>query len=507
MRPGLAVRFAVPLLSFSLVAGCGLSGGEAAPGVLVIVVDGLRADRLSCLGYDQPTTPAMDELAEDGVLFTQAFTSSPLVLPAHVSLFTGCDPIVARRFVPGEYEGFEERRWRIPRRVPHMAVELLAAGYRTAAFLDDPLLDPLYGFGSGFQKYVVLREEEAEDTDHTTVLTRRLLQWLRERDRDEKWFAYLHLADLERFWGHPDRLFDRYFPANPELDEIPPVGHTDSIFFAIPNSRWHGETKTVGEYEASYAGHLLKLNEQLRDVFARLRSMGRYENTTIVLVGSFGVQFGESGLFLRGGRYSMADLHVPWIIRPRQGQGGDAAAGEAGVRRGVKVDSIVSTIDLAPTLLALEGVAEPAGMHGISQAAYVQGSSPPPVPPRQFAFASCGMQAGCAVIGQRFCLEYLLPGKLDDVSLKRSWFGEAVDKPDTGVRFYDRLTDPYPPLAPAVIDTLDPNFQRLRAVANEWLGDMKKTQLYLQRNAVVQDRVDADDVRRLRDKGYLGEGL
>jgi arylsulfatase A-like enzyme len=500
MRPGLAARIAAPLLSFSLVAGCGLAGGEAAPGVLVIVVDGLRADRLSCLGYDQPTTPAMDELAEDGVLFTQAFTASPLVLPAHVSLFTGCDPIVARRFVPGEYEGFEERRWRIPRLVPHMAVELMAAGYRTAAFLDDPLLDPLYGFGSGFQKYVVLREEEVEETDHTTVLTRRLLQWLRERDRDEKWFAYLHLADLERFWKRPDRLFDRYFPADPKLDEIPPVGHTDSVFFAIPNSRWRGDSKTIGEYEASYAGHLLKLNEQLRDVFARLRSMGRYENTTIVLVGSFGVQFGEAGLYLRAGRYSMADLHVPWIIRPRRGQA-------EGLQRGMKVDSIVSTIDLAPTLLALEHVPEPAGMHGVSQAAYVQGSSPPVVAPRQFAFASCGMQAGCAVIGQRFCLEYLQPDKLDDASLKRSWFGDSAANPETSVRFYDRLTDPYPSLAPFGVNLPDQNFQRLRAVAAEWMFDMKKTQLYLQRNAVVQDRVDEDVIRRLREKGYLGEGL
>lgn len=289
------------------------------------------------------------------------------------------------------------------------------------------------------------------------------------------------------------------------------MGHTDSIFFAIPNSRWRGGSRTVGEYEASYAGHLLKLNEQLRDIFARLRSIGRYENTTITLVGSHGVQFGEAGLYLRAGRYSMADLQVPWIVRLRRGL--DEAKGEtdngaenAG-RRGVRIDSIVSTIDLAPTLLALEGVPRPAGMHGMSQAAFVQGFSPAPGEQREVAFASCGMQAGFAAIGQRFCLEYLLPGKLDDASLVRSWFGDSIPDDTTQVRFYDRLADPYPPLGQSGVSMQDPNFQSLRAIASEWLEDMKKTQLYLQRDAVVRDRVSEEDVRQLREKGYLGEGL
>lgn len=484
-------------LAFAMVGGCGaFPGGEVGPGVLVIAIDGLRADHLGCLGYDRPATPTMDELAADGVLFTQAFSTAPLVLPSHVSLFTGCDPIVARRFVPSSFEGLEERRWLIPERVPHLAVELLSAGFRTAAFVDDPLLDPVYGFKRGFQKYDLLRDEEVKDTDHTTALTRRLVQWLRNLDRGERWYAYLHVADLERFWGHPDSEWDRYFPAREDLEEIPPVGHTDSQFFAIPSSRWQGGSRTVGEYEASYAGHLRKLDGELQDLLARLRAIERLDQTTVVVVGSFGIQFGEAGLYLRGGRYSMADLHVPLIVRPRVDTP-DAV-------RGRRVDAMVSLMDVAPTVLALEGVPEPGGMHGVSQAAWVAGA-PPAAPLRRYAFASCGMQSGCAVIGERYCLEYLQPGKLDDVFTRRSWLGDTAELRDTQVRFYDRIATPYPPLDERGAELQNPAFLELRRVALVWLDDMKKTQLYLQRNALVPDKVDEEDLRKLREKGYLGE--
>jgi arylsulfatase A-like enzyme len=65
--------------------------------VLVIAIDGLRADHVGCYGHDRPTTPTLDALFADGVRFQEAFATAPTLLPSHVSLFTGCDPNVARR--------------------------------------------------------------------------------------------------------------------------------------------------------------------------------------------------------------------------------------------------------------------------------------------------------------------------------------------------------------------------------------------------------------------------
>ena len=474
-RAGRAVAAVV-----AMVAACGgpVEESATASGVLVVAIDGLRADHLGCMGYDRPTTPTIDALADGGVVFAQTFAAAPLLFPSHMSLFTGCDPIVSRRFVSADFGGLDERRWRVPDGVPHLAVEFLAAGYRTAAFIDDPQLDPAHGFGAGFQEYILLDDEEPPREGNAPELVWRLLQWVRSGARDRPWFAYLHLADLERSWSRPDRSWTGYFKARPELDEVPPVGNTDSVFFAIPYSRWRGGSRTIGQYQASYDGHVRRLDDELGELLASLRRMGRSESTTIALVGTHGVQFGEAGLYLRGGGYSMADLHVPWVLRPREG---------LGVERGRTVGALTSLIDLAPTLLELEGLSEPRGMHGLSQAAWVVG----PLPTeslRRYAFASCGMQEGGAVIGERFCLESLAPERLEDEILRRSWYGEEnVEEGERAVRFYDRLATPFPPLNGGEVDARDEHFQEFRRVRKRWLDDIVKTRLVLQRDALVEE--------------------
>lgn len=488
-------------LCLALAAGCGsrAPATEVGQGVLVIAIDGLRADHLSALGYDRPTTPALDALATDGVCFTQAFSCSPSLLPSHVALFTGCEPSIARRFLANEFEGLQERRWRIPNGVPHLAIELLSAGYATAAFLDDDQLEAVHGFGPGFQEYQILTEESAEDWEggqsQSARLINHLLQWLRTLERDRGWFAYLHLHDLERFWSSPDEQWDSYFQPRPELTEVPPVGNTDSVFFTVPRSRWRGGSRPLSLYEASYDGHLRAVDQELQRLFASLRQVGRFERASIHVLGTFGIQFGEAGLYLRGGRYSVADLHVPWILRPRKGL-------EEGRQR--RPDALVSLLDLAPTVLELEGLGVPPGMHGVSQAAFATAAETPSSA-RDLAFASCGMQEGCAVIGERYCLEYLLPAGTEDGQLRRSWFGEWVDPAlDPSQRFYDRLASPHPPLAGGSRGGPPEEIERFSRAATEWLQDMNDLRLHLQA-LPGRSPLDEATIQRLVEKGYLGK--
>src|SRR6185436_7712959 len=105
---------------------------------------------------------------------------------------------------------------------------------------------------------------------------------------------------------------------------------------------------------------LRQLDSKLGRLFEALRRIDRLKNTTVVVVGSYGVSFGESGLILDSGTLSDADLHVPLIIRP---------APQQACARGTKVQHIASTIDLAPTLLELEQIPVPRAMHGVSQLA------------------------------------------------------------------------------------------------------------------------------------------
>ena len=483
------------LAGLVLAASCGRPGGPGqGRGVLVIAIDSLRADHVSAFGYDRPTTPALDALAAEGFSFTQAFTNAPLLLPAHVGLLTGCEPAVARRFLPTEFEGLDERRWKIPQRVPRLAIEMLAAGYATAAFADHPLLEPVYGFDAGFQHYQILAEDSAQDWEGTQSarLSERLIQWVRSLERDRSWFAYLHLHDLERAWTTPRPEWETYFTPRPELSEVPPVGNTDSTFFTIPRSRWRGSSRSLGHYEAAYDGHLLALDHELERLFAGLRRAGRYENATILVVGSYGVQFGEAGLYLRAGRYSMADLHVPWIVRLP----GRAKSGRS--------DALVSLTDLAPTVLELEGLSVPVGMHGFSLASLLRGE-PSEVPPRRYAFASCGMQEGCAVIGERYCLEYLIPAGTEDHQIKRSWFGHLRESSlEPTPRFYDRRSHPFPPLASNHLGPPEEEAQFTR-VARDWMRDINNARILLQSTALVDSRLDETTVRDLQEKGFVGK--
>src|SRR5262245_48672421 len=130
-------RAAVLLLAVGVASACGSRTKEGSgSGILVVAVDGLRADHLGCYGYDRDTSPVLDALAREGLRFEEVFASAPLPIPAHAALLTGCEPIQARRFLAPEFEGQNERSWHLPERLPRLAVEFLAAGRATAAFVE-----------------------------------------------------------------------------------------------------------------------------------------------------------------------------------------------------------------------------------------------------------------------------------------------------------------------------------------------------------------------------------
>ena len=488
----------------AVLPACGSAPSEGlAPGVLLVVVDALRADHLSGAGYDRETSPFLDELARSGVRFEQVFASAPQLIPAHAALLTGCEPSLARRFLAQEFVGLQERRWYIPERVPRLAVEFLAQGYATAAFVEHELLNESFGFGVGFQRYECLDPSTAEDWEgpQSTRVIDHFLQWLRALPPGRPWFAYLELDQLERCWTDSTSGSEGYFQPRPELSEVPPVANTDSVFFAVPRSRWRGGMRSLGQYEAIYDDELRRVDAELGRLFGALRQLGRFEATSLHVVGSFGLQFGEAGMMLASGRYSRADLGVPWIARPRAGR-----AGPQDEARGKRVAGLVSTLDVAPTLLELEGLPVPVGMHGLSQAGALLAADTGAAP-REYVYASCGLQEGCAVIGEHQALEYLMPLGTEDAQLRRSWTGrwsEASMQPR--VTFYDRRKTPYPPLDAEGGQDYghEPGQPVLRAAALEWLRDMNDVRAFLQAPPVGSG-LDPAVITRLREKGFVGD--
>jgi len=462
--------------------------------VLLVVVDALRADHLTAYGYDRLTDGALAELAAEGVCFEQAFASAPQLIPAHAALLTGCEPGLARRFLAPEFEGLNERRWFVPERLPRLAVEFLAAGYATAAFVDHELVSPSFGFGAGFQRFEFLDPDGAEDWEgsQNRRVVDHFLQWLGDLPSGRPWFAYVHLNDLERFWTEPLARGEGYFQPRPELAQVPPVANTDSVFFAVPRSHWRGGVRTLGQYEAAYDDEIRLIDQELGRLFATLRQKGRFDATSVHVVGSFGMQLGEAGMFLSSGRYSRADLGVPWIYRPAVG-----AAGAPGTR----VASLVSTLDVAPTLLDLAGLGVSRRFHGRSQGPLLRSEAD--VPPREFVFASCGVQEGCAVIGTDHVLEYLFPLGTDDAQLRRSWTGTWSDLAmQPRLVFYDRARESRPPLEGDPEQTQSPRFVSYRTAALDWLRDMSDVRTYLQ-SPPGESGLDDLALHRLSSRGFI----
>jgi len=351
-------RSLLSILSLFAIAGCGPRPGEekVGRGILVVAVEALRADHVGALGYDRPTTTVLDALAAEGAIFRAAYSASPDVVPANAAILTGCDPMLARRIPIGERSrGTAVSDWYVPDALPRLPRELLGRGYATAAFTDHPAIAPVCGFGAGFQTFTGFLDEREEFTSGFGIdaVSTKCLNWLSGLDEADNWFAYLQVDDLERSWMRPEDGEGNFFDPRPELASVPPVAAEDRVFFALPRSRWMGSTRSLGQLEARYDGELRRVDAALARLFDRLRRIGRFKETTVVVVGTFGVGFGEGGLVADSGTFSDCDLRVPIVVR---------AAESLGAKRGVRVDDLASLLDLAPTLLDLHGFPPPPSM-------------------------------------------------------------------------------------------------------------------------------------------------
>ena len=484
-------------LVLALACGCSAEPESDGRGVLVIAIDALRYDHLSASGYDRPTTPALDALAREGVFFKSAWSAGPGIIPAHVSLLTGCDPLTARKppivladgsKIPPAYN------WSVPRHMPGVALEFLASGWQTAAFVDHPWVGGLRGFEKGFTEY----QEYAEPTQGVSSfgvggVGSRFVSWVTDLDRGQNWFAYLHMNDLDRLWEWNAEVIEPLFEPRPELSAVPPVGLANPIFHAVPHSRALDRPRSIGEYEAIYDTALHGLDFDLKRLLGFLRKSGRLDRTTVVVVGTFGVGFGESGLILSSGTLSDVDLHVPLIIRPEPG---------LPLAQDLRAEQLVSLIDVAPTLLELAGIVVPSGMQGVSLTRILAGGGEEV---RELAFASSAIHRGFAVIDGRYCFEQSSPGSRGPGALSSSWFGDsAVHREEVHEVLHDRVMHPFP----GHLDRKVGDRRRaatMRAAGANWYRLVYRVRELVHLEPWRFDQRDPKEIASLRRHGMLGE--
>ncbi len=170
-----------------LAAGCG-AGPEAERGirnVVLVSLDAVGARHVGAYGYARDTTPNLDAVARDGVVFEAAYTQQPWTLTSHLTMMTGLNPRV---------HGASKRRPASPAAEP-LAEQLRERGFETAAFVSQPvLLHPRFGHARGFDRYELDKSDARKNVAP-------VLEWLAEQaaaraeDPEHRCFVFVHYGD------------------------------------------------------------------------------------------------------------------------------------------------------------------------------------------------------------------------------------------------------------------------------------------------------------------------
>jgi arylsulfatase A-like enzyme len=359
-----------------------ISGGAepGKPNVVLISLDTLAADHLPAYGGPEGISPRIDSLAEEGVLFENAFANSSLTHTSHASMLTGASPFNS------EYVWLDGS---VQSQVT-LADTLRTAGYLTAAFTGGVVLNEELRFDRGFDRfyqYNTLFRGPASRTD-IEYLSGEALEWIRE-NADAPFFLLLHSYEVHG--PFMDRSIDlgTHF-SEPQVPLTEPGGQPR--IFAFPHMRGRlpalpdrlpyliktftperklvstvaAETpvETVGPVEDAYRSEIGFTDAFVGAFLDTLAEWGLLDNTIVVLTSDHGEAFFEHGLLQHGLLYGET-LRVPLIVRfPPRLPGGS------------RVASQVSLMDIAPTILDLAGIEIPLEMDGRSLVSRALGEPP-----------------------------------------------------------------------------------------------------------------------------------
>jgi arylsulfatase A-like enzyme len=348
------------------------------PNVIVLLIDALRADRLGVHGYDRPTSANIDDLAADGVVFTQAISASTFTKTSVASLFTGLDP-----HHHGVYQGWEGLETDLLRAdVTTLAEALRESGVFTVAWIENAQISGFMGFDQGFGRYNHRGEGTAMSERRwwgIKGVNKEFLSWVSRLGKHAPFFAYIHYLDLHGP-NLPPEPFDVVYGVHSDLQAR--IGLDRDTWGTITGRVERGELKLsaadVDQLNAFYDGMLTYLDGEVGALLKALKEMGVYENTLILLTSDHGEGFMEHGLISHSSAPYDELIRVPLIVKL---PGSESS--------GARVDRQVRLIDVAPTILDYLDVAAPAGMDGVSLRPLIENGGLEPVPPSH-AFAEFG---------------------------------------------------------------------------------------------------------------------
>ncbi len=356
-------RWRLPsLVLAALAAFVGCSRVPAAPNVVLVVIDTLRADHVGCYGYAQAATPRLDALAARGTRFAAARATSSWTLPSVASILTGRSAVE---------HGAERVGVALGQGHVTLAETLAAAGYETAAFSANVVLvTPEVGIAQGFDRFDVLEIPPPADgsapvghiaTRAATadLVTDAVLAWVKgRRDPSRPYFVYVHYFDPHASYAPPRAYAERFGVAADD----PLVGPEQNLLVRgkPPAEPVLATLRKLYDAEIAFTDH---------EVGRLLDGLGVERDgapaSVVVVTADHGEEFGDHGGMEHGKTLFDEVLRVPLLI-----------AG-SGLPPGRVVEAPVSLVSILPTLTELAGVPPAAGGPGPSLVPVLRGGEAP----------------------------------------------------------------------------------------------------------------------------------
>ena len=290
--------------------------------VLLISIDTCRADYLGCYGYRDATTPNIDAVARESIVFENVISPVPLTLPAHASMLTGT--------IPPYHSVHDNFAYWLDDSHVTLAEILKGHGFATGAVVSAFVLDSKFGTGQGFDSYhhdfgkepAGGRADERKGQETSSLA----VQWL-EKHKSDRFFLFVHYYDPHSPYLPPEPFASRF---------------SDNL----------------------YAGEIAYTDYCIEQVIKKLKELGLFDSTLLVITSDHGEMLGEHGEEGHGYFIYQSAIKVPLIIKI------------PGENKPKEIKEVVGLVDIVPTICRLVGVQPPLESRGIDLSAYFAQGGP-----------------------------------------------------------------------------------------------------------------------------------
>jgi arylsulfatase A-like enzyme len=298
-----------------------------------VFLDAARAGHLGCYGYSRATTPEIDRIAADGVVFERAYTPAVYTLGAMTAAWTSQQPDPH----PGELS-FASR---LPRDRLTLAELVSGQGVHSAGFVANAMAGRALGFDRGFAEFEELFGDPKLGS--RAEVFRRVVPEFLARNRDRRFFAYVHYRE-PHFPYDPPAPFDTRFGSGGPLPEA--AARDRDWYVSVNRGTTRPSPAEIDHLVRLYDGNLAYVDQEVGALRRALEEAGLWDRTTLVIASDHGEQLFEHGYISHSGQVYEESVRVPLIVR--------LPAGRA--PRGVRIRQLASLADLAPTIADLMGM-------------------------------------------------------------------------------------------------------------------------------------------------------